>query len=128
MGESKLLGPESVRGANEAIAWIRARRIASQDRQKSYGDPKRSYIEFSVGDYVFLIVSPMKGVRRFKKKRKLNPRFVGLFEILERIGQVAYRLALQPALFGVHNVFHASMLRKYVSDSSHVLSYETLSL
>ncbi|XP_062115438.1 uncharacterized protein LOC133829691 [Humulus lupulus] len=102
--------------------------IASQDRQKSYVDPKRRYIEFSVGDCVFLRVSPMKEVRIFRKKGKLSPRFVGSFEILERIGQVAYWLSLPPALSGVHNVFHVSMLRKYLSNSSYVLSYETLSL
>ncbi|XP_062114051.1 uncharacterized protein LOC133825072 [Humulus lupulus] len=70
----------------------------------------------------------MKGVRRFGKKEKLSPIIVGPFEILERIGQVPFRLALPPALSGVHHVFHVSMLRKYVLDSSHVLSHETLSL
>jgi hypothetical protein len=73
-------------------------------------------------------VSPMKGVTRFGKKKKLNPRFVGPFEILERIGPVAYRLALPPSLAGVHDVFHVSMLRKYVPDPSHVLKYELLQL
>ncbi|KAM6562916.1 hypothetical protein CsatB_022914 [Cannabis sativa] len=77
---------------------------------------------------VFLRISPMKGIKRFGKKGKLSPRFIGPFEILERIGQVAYRLAMPTALAAVHNVFHVSMLRKYVSDSSHVLSYEALEL
>ena len=67
-------------------------------------------------------------MRRFGKKDKLSPRFIGTFEILERIGQVAYRLALPPALSVVHNVFHILMLRKYVSDETHVLSYEDLEL
>ncbi|KAM6542040.1 hypothetical protein CsatB_006487 [Cannabis sativa] len=70
----------------------------------------------------------MKGIRRFGKKGKLSPRFIGPFEILEKVGQVAYRLALPPALSAVHNVYHVSMLRKYVSDPMHVLSYETLEL
>ncbi|KAM6587662.1 hypothetical protein CsatA_010267 [Cannabis sativa] len=70
----------------------------------------------------------MKGIRRFGKKGKLSPRFIGPFEILEKVGQVAYRLALPPSLSAVHNVFHVSMLRKYVSDPMHVLSYETLEL
>ena len=100
--------------------------LTSQSRQKSYADPKRRNVEFQVGDYVFLRVSPWKGVRRFRKKGKLSPRFVGPFEILERIGQVAYRLALPPALSAVHNVFHVSALRRYVSDERHVLSYEDL--
>ncbi|KAM6552778.1 hypothetical protein CsatB_013540 [Cannabis sativa] len=77
---------------------------------------------------VFLRISPMKGIKRFGKKGKLSPRFIGPFEILERIGQVAYRLTMPPALAAVHNVFHVSMLRKYVSHSSHVLSYEALEL
>ncbi|XP_062086246.1 uncharacterized protein LOC133792361, partial [Humulus lupulus] len=97
-------------------------------RQKSYADPKRRNVEFQVGDHVFLRVSPLRGVRKFGVKGKLSPRFVGPFEILERIGQVAYRLALPPSLSGVHDVFHVSMLRKYVSDTTHVLKYEDLEL
>ena len=65
---------------------------------------------------------------RFGKKGKLSPRFVGPFEILERVGNVAYRLALPPSLSGVHNVFHVSMLRKYISNPSHILSNEPLEL
>ena len=86
--------------------------LASQDQQKSYADPKRRNVEFQEGDHVFLRISPMRGVKRFGKKGKLSPRFVGPFEILERVGQVAYRLALPPALAGVHNVFRVSMLKK----------------
>ena len=127
-GERKYLGPESVQKTNEAIEKIRARMLTAQSRQKSYADPKRRNVEFQVGDYVFLRVSPWKGVRRFGKKGKLSPRYVGPFEILEKIGQVAYRLALPPALSAVHNVFHVSALRKYIPDDTHVLSYENLEL
>ena len=81
-----------------------------------------------MGDYVFLRVSPLKGLRRFGRKGKLGPNFVGPFEILERVCQVAYRLALPPALSAVHNIFHVSALRRYVSDVSHILSYEDLEL
>ena len=70
----------------------------------------------------------MIGVKRFEKKVKLSPRFIGPFEILDKVGIVAYRLALPPALADSHNVFHISMLRKYVSDSSHVLKYDTIAL
>ncbi|KAI3467946.1 hypothetical protein Pfo_024609 [Paulownia fortunei] len=70
----------------------------------------------------------MKGVMRFGKKGKLSPKYVGPFEILERVGDKAYRVALPPSLSTVHNVFHVSMLRKYISNSSHVLSYEPLEL
>ena len=81
-------------------------------------------METEIGDKVFLQVAPMKGVMRFGKKGKLSPRFVGPFEALERVGEVAYRIALTSALSGIHNVFHESMLRKYILDPSHVLSYE----
>ena len=128
MGERKYLGPESVQEVAEAIEKIRARMLASQDRQKSYANPKRRNVEFQVGDHVFLRVSSMRGVKRFGKKGKLSPRFVGPFEILERVGQVVYRLAFPPALVGVHNVFHVSMLRKYISDESHILGYNDLVL
>uniref|UniRef100_A0A2N9EEP8 RNA-directed DNA polymerase n=1 Tax=Fagus sylvatica TaxID=28930 RepID=A0A2N9EEP8_FAGSY len=97
-------------------------------RQKSYADKRRKDLEFEVGDMVFLRVAPMKGVMRFGKKGKLSPRFVGPFEILEKIGPVAYRLALPPALSGIHNVFHVSMLRKYIPEPSHVLSYDQLQI
>ena len=70
---------------------------------------------------MFLKVSPMKGVMRFGKKGKLAPRYIGPFEILERIGMVVYRLDLPPNMSQVHQVFHNSMLRKYISDLSHVL-------
>ena len=102
--------------------------LTAQSRQRSYADSRRRDVQFQVGDHVFLRVSPWKGVRRFGKKGKLSPRFIGPFEILERIGQVAYRLALPPALSAVHDVFHVSALRRYVSDETHVLSYEDLVL
>ena len=75
---------------------------------------------------VFLKVSPMKGVKRFEIKGKLSLKFIGPFEILCRIGKVAYESALPTELDRVHNVFHVSQLRKYVNDPSHVLSYEPL--
>ena len=70
----------------------------------------------------------MKGVTRFGKKGKLNPRYIGPFEILERVGPVAYHLALPPELANIHDVFHVSILRKYISDPSHVIRYEPLQL
>nr|GFB34770.1 putative reverse transcriptase domain-containing protein [Tanacetum cinerariifolium] len=85
-------------------------------RQKSYADKRRKPLEFSVGDYVSLKVSPWKGVVRFRKKRKLAPRFVGPFEIVEKIGLVSYRLRLPKELNGVHDTFHVSNLKKYLAD------------
>ncbi|KAA0051012.1 hypothetical protein E5676_scaffold675G00890 [Cucumis melo var. makuwa] len=124
VGEQIMLGPELVQTTNAAIQKIRARMLTAQSRQKSYVNERRKDLEFDVGDMVFLKVEPMKGVLRFEKKGKLSPRFVGPFEILERIGPVAYRLALPPAFSAVHDVFHVSMLRKYVADSTHVVDFE----
>ncbi|KAL0534327.1 hypothetical protein IC582_028617 [Cucumis melo] len=128
VGEQRLMGPELVQSTNEAIQKIRSRMLTAQSRQKSYADVRRKDLEFEIGDKVFLKVAPMKGVLRFERKGKLSPRFVGPFEILERIGPVAYRLALPPSLSAVHDVFHVSMLRKYVPDPSHVVDYEPLEI
>ena len=84
---------------------------------------RRRPLEFEVGDHVSLKVNPKRGVVRFGKRRKLSPRFIGPFEILERIGTVAYRLALLPSMSCVHEVFHVSMLRKYTPDSAHVVDW-----
>ncbi|GKD89419.1 hypothetical protein Tco_1364926, partial [Tanacetum coccineum] len=86
------------------------------DCQKSYADKRRKPLEFSEGDHVLLKVSPWKGVVRFRKKGKLAPRYVGLFEITERIGPVAYRLRLPQELNGVHDTFHMSNLKKCLAD------------
>ena len=75
-------------------------------------------LEFEVEDRVFFKLSPRKGVVRFEKQGKLNPRYIGPFEIVERIGPVAYRLDLPEELSRVYNVFHISMLRKYIPDPS----------
>ena len=83
-------------------------------------------LEFKEGDLVFLNVAPLMVVMHFGKKGKLSPRYIGPFEILERVGKVAYKLALPLELAVVHNVFHVSMLRKYVSDPSHVLEREPI--
>ena len=128
VGERKLLGPEIVQKTVDIVEKIRQRMKTAQSRQKSYADRRRKPLEFAIGDKVFLKVAPMKGVMRFGKRGKLSPRFVGPFEILERIGDLAYRVALPPAMSGIHNVFHVSMLRKYTPDPSHVLSYSTLDL
>ena len=84
---------------------------------------RRRPLEFEVGDHVSLKVNPKRGVVRFGKRGKLSPRFIGPFEILERIGTVAYRLALLPSMSCVHEVFHVSMLRKYTPNSAHVVDW-----
>ena len=84
---------------------------------------RRRPLEFEVGDHVFLKVIPKRGVVRFGKRGKLSPRFIGPFEMVERIGTVAYRLALPPSMSGVHEVFHVSMLQKYTPDPAHVVDW-----
>ena len=109
----------------DKVNVIRARLKAAQDRQKSYADKRRKDLEFEVEDRVFLKLSPWKGVVRFGKR---SPRYIGPFDIVERIGPVAYRLDLPEELSRVHNVFHISMLRKYISDPSHVLETPEIEL
>ena len=84
---------------------------------------RRRPLEFEVGDHVFLKVMPKRRVVRFGKRGKLSPRFIGPFEILERIGTVAYRSALSPRMTDVHVVFHVSMLREYTPDPAHVVDW-----
>ena len=83
-------------------------------------------MDYEVGDKVFLKVSQWKKILRFGRKGKLSPRFIGPYEILERVGPVAYRLALPPELAKLHDVFHVSMLRRYRSDPSHILSVQDI--
>ncbi|GJY28010.1 putative reverse transcriptase domain-containing protein [Tanacetum coccineum] len=112
VGEGHLIGPELVQETIKKISQIKDRLKAARDCQKSYADKRRKPLEFSVGEHVLLKVSPWKGVIRFGKKGKLAPRFVGPFEITERIGPVAYRLRLPEELNGVHDTFHVSNLKK----------------
>ena len=85
-------------------------------------------LQFQVGDQVFMRISPWKGVLRFEKKGKLSPHYMGPYEIVERIGEVAYWLRLPPELARIHDVFHVSMLRKYIVDPSHVLRDQPVEL
>ncbi|XP_073152622.1 uncharacterized protein [Henckelia pumila] len=124
VGERVVLGPEIVQQTVDMIAKVKNRMLTAQSRQKSYADQRRRELEFQVGDHVFLKVSPWKGVLRFGKKEKLSPIYIGPFEILDKVGTRAYRVALPPNLKGVHNVFHISMLRKYISNPSHVIRHE----
>ena len=84
---------------------------------------RRRPLGFEVGDHVSLKVNPKRGVVRFGKRGKLSPRFIGPFEILERISTVAYQLALPPSMSGAHEAFHVSMLRRYTPDPAHVVDW-----
>ncbi|GKB89966.1 putative reverse transcriptase domain-containing protein, partial [Tanacetum coccineum] len=116
VGEGQLIGPELVQETTEKISHTKDRLKVARDHQKSYADKRRKPLEFSVGEYVLLKVSPWKGVVRFGKKEKFAPRFLGPFEITERIGAVAYRLRLPEELNGVHDTFHVSNLKKCLDD------------
>ena len=105
------------------MSLIRQCLLTAQSRQKSYDDVRRQPLEFEIGDHIFLKVMPKRGVVRFGKHGKLLQRFIGPFEILERVDTVAYRLALPPSMSGVHKVFHVSMLRRYTSDPAHVVDW-----
>ncbi|KAK8985773.1 hypothetical protein V6N11_021626 [Hibiscus sabdariffa] len=111
--ENKVLGPQMIQDTEKQVQIIHDRFKQTFDRQKAYADAKRRDIRHDVGDKVFLIVSPWKKVLRFGKKGKLSPRYIGPFEVLEKVDPVAYRLALPPEFEKIHNVFHVSMLRRY---------------
>ena len=121
--ESSITGPDLIRDTSEKVSLIRSRLLTAQSRQKSYVEVRRRPLEFEVGDHVFLMVMPKRGVVRFGKHEKLSPRYIGPFEILERIGTVAYRLELPPSMSGVHEAFHVSMLRRYTPDPAHVVDW-----
>ena len=121
VGESSITGPDLIRDISEKVSLIRQCLLTTQSRQKSYADVRRRPLEFEVRDHVFLKVMPKRGGVMFGKRGKLSLRFIGPFEILERVGTVAYRLALSPNMSGVHEVFHFSMLRRYTPDLAHVV-------
>ncbi|KAD4180450.1 hypothetical protein E3N88_29041 [Mikania micrantha] len=114
--DSQVVGPELIQETSDKITIIQSRLKAARDRQRIYADRRRKPLEFQVGDRVLLKVSPWKGVVRFGKKGKLAPRYVGPFEILERIGPVAYKLKLPVELSNVHDTFHVSNLKKCLAD------------
>ena len=126
MEERSTTGPNLIRDTNEKEGLIRKRLLMAQSRQKSYPDKRQRPLEFEAGYHVFLKVMSKRGVVRFGKRGKLSLRFIGPFEVLERVGAVAYRLALPPSLSGVHEVFHVSMLWMYTPDPDHVVDWGEL--
>ncbi|WMV09889.1 hypothetical protein MTR67_003274 [Solanum verrucosum] len=104
------------------VGWFEV----AQSRQKSYAYARRWDLEFEIGDWVYLKISPMKGVMRFGKKGKLSPRYVGLYQILKRIGKVACELDLPNELALVHPVFNVSMLKKFIGDPVSIIPLEGL--
>ncbi|GKB24439.1 putative reverse transcriptase domain-containing protein [Tanacetum coccineum] len=117
-GDSQLTGPEIIHETTKKIVQIKSCIQAARDRQKSYADVRQKPFEFQVGDKVMLKVSPWKGVIRFGKRGKLNPRYTGPFKIIAKVGTVAYRLELPEQLNRVHSTFHVSNLKKCMSDET----------
>ncbi|GJV52351.1 hypothetical protein Tco_1448092 [Tanacetum coccineum] len=124
----QLTGPEIIHETTEKIVQIPQRLQAARDRQSSYANVRQKPLEFQVGDRVMLKVSPHKSVIRFGKRGKLNPRYIGPFKTLERIGLVAYKVELPEELSNVHITFHISNLKKCLSDEPLVILMKELRL
>jgi hypothetical protein len=112
VGERALVGPALIKEAEEKVAEIREKLKAAQSRQKNYADKRRREIGFNPGDFVYLKVSPIRGMRRFQVQGKLAPRYIGPYRVLKRVGAVAYRLGLPEEMSDIHPVFHVSQLRR----------------
>jgi hypothetical protein len=107
-----MFGPDILQEAEKQVHMVRENLRVAQSRKKSYADYRRRELSFEVGDFVYLNVSTMRGLRRFRVWGKLTTRFIGPFKILEKRGEVAYQLELPPQLSDVHDVFHVSQLKK----------------
>jgi hypothetical protein len=128
VGEKTLEGPAFVKEAEEKVALISKRLLEAQSWQKSYADNRRRELKFEKGDFVYLKVSPMRGVKRFQVKGKLAPRFVGPYPIIGRVGPAAYRLELPESMSDIHNVFHMSELRKCLQVLESHIEEETIQI
>ncbi|KAJ9547570.1 hypothetical protein OSB04_020113 [Centaurea solstitialis] len=128
VGERQLAGPEIVQITTDKIKTIQERLKVAQDRQKKYADVRRKHIEFQVGDLVMLKVSPWKGLMRFGKRGKLSPCYMGPFPIIERVGEVAYKLELPEELRGIPPTFHVSNLWKRLVDESAVIPLQDVQM
>ena len=126
--DSGSVSTDIIEEANQKVRVIRQHLRTAQSRQKSYADRRRRDLEFQVGDLVYLKVSPLKGIQRFGLRGKLSPRYIGPFDVIERIGTAAYRLGLPESLSQIHDVFHVSVLRKCLLDPSSVTTVEALPL
>ncbi|WMV29302.1 hypothetical protein MTR67_022687 [Solanum verrucosum] len=126
--EPRSRGTNLIQKALDKLRVVQDRLRTAQSRHQSYANRRRRPLRFSIGDRVFLCVSPMNGVMRFGRRGKLSSRYIRPFEILRTIGEVSYELALSPVFSAIHPVFHVSMLRWYVPDESHVFQYDAVEL
>jgi hypothetical protein len=118
-------GPDMLKEMKQQVTQIKQNLKVARNRQKSYADQKRTPREFKMRDHVYLIFRPRKSSLKMGSCAKLAPRYCGPFEVLDRLGPVAYRLALPPTV-KVHNVFHVSLLNKYVHDSNHIIDWSVI--
>ena len=123
-----MFGPDLIKESEQKVKLIHDRLKVAQSRQKSYADSKRKETAYEVGDRVYLRVSPLRGVKRCGVKGKLAPRFVGPYKVLERMGEVAYKLELPEGLSGVHDVFHVSQLKKCHAEMAEIPQRDTVPL
>jgi hypothetical protein len=126
LGECIIFGPDIMTEAEEKVRHIRANILTAQSRQKSYTDKRRRPLEFEVGNKVYLRVSPMKGVCHFSIKRKLAPRYIGMYPIIDKYGLTSYQLELPSKLSRVHNVFHVSQLKGCLKPLTDVVVEDTI--
>ena len=123
-----MFGPELIKQSEEKVKLVRDRLKIAQSRQKSYAVSKRKEVTYDIGERAYLRVSPLRGVKRFGVKGKLAPRFVGLYRVLERMGEVAYKFELPEGLSGVHDVFHVSQLKKCHAEMADIPLRDTVPL
>jgi hypothetical protein len=125
-GERQVFVPDILLEAEENIRMVRENLKITQSRQQSYGDTQRRELSFEVGDYVYLKVSPIRGIIRFRVKGKLAPRYIGSYQIQARRGEVAYQLSLLESLSAMHDVFHVYQLKKCLGVPEEQLPIEDL--
>ena len=128
VGYRQLFGPDLIKESEEKVKLIRDRLKVAQSRQNSYADSKHKEVVYEIGDRAYLRVSPLRGVICFGVKGKLAPRFVGPYRVLERMGEVAYKLELPKGLSGVHDVFHVSQLKKCHVEKANIPLRDTVPL
>jgi hypothetical protein len=127
-GERKIFGPDLVVEAEDKVKIIQANLKTAQSRQKSYADQRRKPLQFQVGDFVYLRVSPTRGVQHFGIKGKLAPRYVGPFEIFQICGLVAYKIHLPSQLAAIHDVFHVSQLKKCIKIPTEIIETHAIEI
>ena len=129
VGEHTLTGPALIKEEEDCVAEIREKLKAAQSCQKNYSDKRRRELSFEVGDYVYLKVSPIRGTRRFQVQGKLAPRYIGPYQVVKKVGAVAYRIQLPEEMSDIHLVFHVSQLRKCLRiTEEEIVPVETIDL